>query len=186
MKITIVNLEKKKIKTLDNNTKYVLITNDYTSINEYLGLKIKPILILYSGAYVVDLDNNSVIINKSINVNSLNKISKYCSTHNVDISYYKYDDTIYGLKLMSNNYHRRLIIPYMFSDLYPNVKCNTVSKDIFVSDSKVSLINAIEETLDYLNIKNNYIELENIYINVSDNGYYKNSISMKGYELYEN
>ena len=186
MKVTIINLEKKQFKTIDNNTKYVLISNSYNNIGEYLNLKIKPILILYNGAYVIDLENNSVIINKSINVNSLDKIIKYSNSHDIDINYYKNNDIIYGLKLLVNNYHRRLVIPYMFKDLYPDVKCDTVNKEIYVFDKKVSLLNAISESLNYLNIKNNYIELENIYINVSDNGYYRDNVSMKGYELYEN
>ncbi len=183
MKVTIVNLEKKKIISIDNETKYILIANNYKDVKEYLDLKIKPVLILYSGAYVIDLENNNVIINKSVDINSLNMINKYCSSHNVDISYYQYNNTIYGLKLISNNYHRRLIIPYMFKDLYPNVKCSTLDNNIFVCDNKVSLISAIEEVYDYLHIKNNYIELENIYINVSDKGYYNNVL--KGYDLYE-
>ena len=83
---------------------------------------------------------------------------------------------------MCNNYHRRIIIPYMFKDLYPEVKCNTLDKDIFIYDNKVSLINAIEETLDYLNIKNNYVDVENIYVNVSDGCYYN---VWKGFGLYE-
>ena len=74
----------------------------------------------------------------------------------------------------------------MFKDLYPDVKCDTLGNDIYVYDKKVSLLNAIEESLSYLNIKNNFIELENIYINVSDNGYYKNNNVVKGYGLYEN
>ena len=186
MKVTIVNLEKKKIISIDNETKYILITNNYKDVKEYLNLKIKPVLILYSGAYVIDLENNNVIINKSVDINSLNMINEYCSSHNVDISYYQYNNTIYGLKLISNNYHRRLIIPYMFKDLYPDVKCDTLGNDIYVYDKNVSLLNAIEESLSYLNIKNNFIELENIYINVSDNGYYKNNNVVKGYGLYEN
>lgn len=186
MKITIINLEKKQFKTIDNNTKYVLISNSYNNIGDYLDLKIKPILILYNGAYVIDLENNSVIINKSININSLDKIIKYSNLHDISVNYYKNNNKVYGLKLTVNNYHRRLIIPYMFKDLYPDVKCDTLGNDIYVYDRKVSLLNAIEESLSYLNIKNNYIELENIYINVSDNGYYKNNNVMKGYELYEN
>ena len=186
MKIKMINLDKKEFKTINNDTKYILISNSYNSVKKYLDLKIKPILILYNGSYVVDLDNNSVIVNKSIDIKCLNSIIKYSLEHNVDINYYKYNEIIYGLKLIVNNYHRRLIIPYMFKDLYPKVKCETVNKEIFINDSKVSLINAIEETLNYLNIKNNYIELEDIYINVSDKGYYNNILNLKGFGLYEN
>ncbi len=185
MKITMVNLDKKIIKKVNNDTKYILISNSYKNVDMYLNLSIKPILILYNGSYVIDLENNSVIINKSIDISSINSIVKYSNEHNVNIHYYKYNDKVYGLKLNCDNYHRRLIIPYMFSDLYPKVKCNTLNKDIYINNKDVSLINAIEETLDYLNIKNNYIDLENIYINVSDIGYYKDKGNWKGYEMYE-
>ena len=182
MKIEMINLEKKKLSNINNKTKYILISNSYNSIVDYLDLKIKPLLIMYNGSYVVDLENNRVIISKSINNSCLNKIIKYSNAHNIHINYYKYNNVIYGLNLSCDNYHRRLIIPYMFKDLYPEVKCSILDKEIYVFDNKVSLMNAIEETLDYLNIKNNFIDLENIYVNVSDNKY---CYSWKGYELYE-
>lgn len=185
MKITMINLDKKRLKQINNDTKYILITNSYDKVSDYLNLSIKPILILYGGSYVVDLENNSVIINKSIDVSSLNKIIKYSNGHNVDIKYYKYNETVYGIKLVCDNYHRRLIIPYMFKDLYPKVSCYTINKEIFIYDKKVSMINAIGDTLNYLNIKNNCIDLENIYINVSNDGYYKDNSNWKGYVLYE-
>ena len=185
MKVTMLNVDKKHIKNINNNTKYVLISNDYKNVLEYLNLSIKPILILYNGSYVIDLENNSVIINKPIDMVSLNKINNYASTHNVDVNTFEYQDNVYGLKLTTSNFHRRLIIPYMFSDLLPKVKCNTINKEIFINNNKASLLNAIEVTLNYLNIKNNYIDLENLYINISNDGYYKKELNWKGYEIYE-
>ena len=48
------------------------------------------------------------------------------------------------------------------------------------------MINAIDEVLNYLGITNNYIDLENIYTNVSSESYYKDKVNWKGIEIYEN
>ena len=99
---------------------------------------------------------------------------------------YQKNEKVYEIKIMTDNYHRRLIIPYMFKDLIPSVSTVTRGKSIFITNKNASLINAIDEVLNYLNITNNFIDLENIYVNISSEGYYKDKESWKGYDLYEN
>lgn len=186
MKVLFVNIDKRSINKLEENIKYVLITENKDNLRNYLNLKIKPIIILYNGAYVIDLEKNSVIIKKSIDEKSCNKIINYSNHHNVNMRLYKKDDNVYEIKITTDNYHRRLIIPYMFKDLIPSVSTVTRGKSIFITNKNASLINAIDEVLNYLNITNNFIDLENIYVNISSEGYYKDKESWKGYDLYEN
>lgn len=183
MRVIFANVDKKNIKKFDEDTKYVLISESKDILKEYVNLKIKPVVILYNGSYVVDLENNSVIIKKPIDELSFNKIIRYSNTHNVHAKVYKNNDNVYEIKITTDNYHRRLIIPYMFKDLFPNVKSITKGNCIYVNSKDVSLINAIDEVLNYLNITNNYIDLENLYINVSDEGYYKDELNWKGIEI---
>lgn len=186
MRVIFVNIDKKNIKKLDDNIKYVLITENKDNLDKYLSLKIKPIVILYNGSYVIDLERNNVIINKSIDEKSCNNIIDYSNSHNVRIKLYQKEKKTYEIKITTENYHRRLIIPYMFKDLIPNVSTSTRGKSIYITSWNSSLINAIDEVLNYLNITNNFIDLENIYINVSHEGYYRDKINWKGYDLNEN
>ena len=183
MRVIFANVDKKNIKKFDDNIKYVLISEDKDTLSDYENLKIKPIVILYNGSYVVDLQSNSVIIKKPIDENSFNKIISYGNTHEVITKVYKKDKNVYEIKITTDNYHRRLIIPYMFKDLFPDVKSTTRGKSIYVNSKDASLINAIDEVLNYLNVTNNYIDLENIYTNVSSEGYYKDKINWKGIEI---
>lgn len=185
MKVTFVNIDKKGIKKFSKNTKYVLITNYIDKINKYNDLTIKPIIILYNGSYVIDLENNNVIIDKSLDEKTFNNILNYVNFSKIKINILKMNDKIYELILNCDNIHRRLIIPYMFKDKYPNIKCNTLNKLIYIVDKKVSLLNSFEEVFNYLNLKNNYVDLENLFINVSNDGYYKDNVNWKGYEKYE-
>ena len=135
---------------------------------------------------MIDLENNHVIIKKPIDESSYSKIISYGASHKVITNTYKKDGNVYEIKITTDNYHRRLIIPYMFRDLFPDVKSITRGKSIYVNSKDASLINAIDEVLNYLNITNNYIDLENIYTNVSSEGYYKDKVNWKGIEVYEN
>ena len=186
MKVIFANIDKKSIKNFDKNTKYVFITDNKDSLNNYESFKIKPIIILYNGSYVVDLENKNVIIKRPIDEMSYYKIIRYGNTHKVITNVYKKDGNVYEIKITTDNYHRRLIIPYMFRDLFPDVKSVTRGKSIYINSKEASLINAIDEILNYLNITNNYIDLENIYTNVSSDGYYKDKLNWKGIEIYEN
>ena len=185
MRVVFLNIDKKSIDCLNNNVKYVLITEDLRKINEFKKYRVKPIVILYNGTFVIDLENNHVIIEKPIDEKSTNKILKYSNNHNVDASLYKYEDNVFEIKLMCDNYHRRLIIPYMFKDKLPSISTLTSGKSIYIINKKASLISAIDEVLNYLNIKNNFIDLENLYTNISSEGYYKDRLNWKGFELYE-
>ena len=183
MKVIFANIDKKSIKKIDDNTKYVLITDNVESLKEYTDLKNKPIVIMYNGSYVVDLENNSVIIKRPIDNNSFNKIISYSNSHNVKTKVFQKNKDVFEIKITTDNYHRRLIIPYMFRDLFPDVKSITKGNSIYINSKEASLINAIDEVLNYLNITNNFIDLENIYINVSDEGYYKDKLNWKGIEV---
>ena len=183
MRVIFANIDKKHIKNVEENVKYVLITENSNNLKDYNDLKIKPVVILYNGSYVVDLENNSVIIKRPIDEQSFSKIIEYSNSHNVKTKVCKNNDDVYEIKISTDNYHRRLIIPYMFKDLFPDVMTTTRGKIIYVNSKEVSLINAIDEVLNYLNITNNYIDLENIYINVSSDGYYKDKINWKGIEI---
>lgn len=183
MRVIFANIDKKSIKKIDEDVKYVLISENGFNIDKYKDLKIKPVLVLYNGSYVVDLENNSVIIDKSIDKNSYKKIIDYSNTHNVNTKVYKKNNNIYEIVITTSNYHRRLIIPYMFKDLIPNVKSITNGNSIYITKKDSSIINAIDEVLNYLNITNNIIDLENLYINVSNEGFYKDNINWKGIEL---
>lgn len=183
MKVIFANIDKKSIKTFDDNVKYVLITEEKDQLDLYSDFKIKPIIILYNGSYVVDLENNNVIIKRPIGNTSFNKIISYGKTHEVKTKVYQKDNNVYEIKITTDNYHRRLIIPYMFRDLFPDVKSVTIGKNIYINSNDVSLINAIDEVLNYLNVTNNFIDLENIYINVSSDGYYRDKINWKGIEI---
>ena len=183
MKVIFANIDKKNIKKFENNIKYVLITEDKNCLEKYSNLNIKPIIILYNGSYVIDLENNSVIIKRPIDEVSCNKIISYGKTHEVETKVYQKGNSVYEIRISTDNYHRRLIIPYMFRDLFPDVKSVTRGKSIYINSKDVSLINAIDEVLNYLNVTNNYIDLENIYINVSSEGYYKDKVNWKGIEI---
>ena len=186
MRVFFANVDKKDLNSFNDNIKYVLITENQNEIKKYLSLKIKPIIILYDGSYVVDLENNNVIIDKSIDERSYSKIINYSNSHNVNYKIYEKQNKVYEIKITTNNYHRRLIIPYMFRDLIPNIKSLTRGKSIYITSKEASLINAIDEVLNYLNITNNYIDLENICTNVSIEGYYNDKLNWKGFEFYEN
>ena len=183
MKVIFANIDQRSINKYDENIKYVLISDNKDHLKEYLNFKIKPIVILYNGSYVVDLENNSVIIKRPIDELSFNKIIRYSNTHDVNTKVYKKNNDVYEIKITTDNYHRRLIIPYMFRDLFPDVKSITQGKSIIINSKEVSLINAIDEVLNYLNITNNFIDLENIYTNVSNEGYYKDALNWKGIEI---
>ena len=180
MRIVFVNLDKKDRPNIDKDTKYVLITNDFKKIEDYKKLSIKPIVILYNGSYVVDLEKNSVIIDEPIDKRSYNKIITYSSTHNVDVTTLENKKKIYELKLSTNNIHRRLIIPYMFKDILPKVMCMSLDKKIIITSRDVSLLGAIEQVLNYLNTSSNYLDILSIYSNVSYDGYIKDKVKWKG------
>ena len=183
MKVIFANLDQKSIKDYEDSIKYVLITDSKDNLKDFEKLKIKPILILYNGSYVVDLENNSVIIKRPIDEVSYNKIIRYSNSHKVNTKVCKKGNSVYEIIITTDNYHRRLIIPYMFKDLFPKVNSITQGKSIIINSKDVSLINAIDEVLNYLNITNNFIDLENIYTNVSNEGYYKDNINWKGIEI---
>lgn len=185
MRVVFLNIDKKEIVNIKSNIKYVLISENPKNVSKYLGIDIKPIVILYNGAYVIDLEKNSVIINKPIDEKSYNDIYKYATTHNVNIIPFKKNDNVYEIKLSCDNYHRRVIIPYLFEDKIPKVTTIKRNKSLCVTSRDVSLISSIEEVLSYLKLNTNYIDLENIYINVSIEGYYKDKLNWKGFELYE-
>jgi len=171
----------KEDNVLDDNTKYIIISNNIIDMKKYQDYKVKPILILFDGSYVIDLDKNNVIIDNYINKLSVSKINKYAKTHRVDINLSSYNDKVYEIKLTTNNYHRRLIIPYMFKDLLKNIDTIKDNKDIYIVEKNSSIITAIDNIFEYLNIKYNFMELESICDYVNKNGYYK-----KGYDLCEN
>lgn len=186
MRIVFKNLVKEQHEKLDDNTKYVLITDDINKTIDYESLNIKPIVILYNGSYVVDLNNNSVIIDKPIDKRSCDKVINYSNTHNVDLFILKNKNKIYEIKMSTNNFHRRLIIPYMFKDKIKNVSTESLNKQIFVNNKDASLLNAIDNVLTYLNATSNYLDLLNIYSNVSYDGYVKDKVKWKGCVCFEN
>lgn len=186
MRIIFANIDEKPINKFDDKVKYVFITDNKNSINKYTDIKIKPIVIMYNGSYVVDLENNSVIINKPIDENSCNKIIEYGNSHKVILNKEHIDKNVFLIKITTDNYHRRLIIPYMFKDLFPDVGCITRNKSIYVYSKKASLINAIDEVLNYLNVTNNYVDLENIYTNVSSETFNRDNVNWKGIDICEN
>ena len=183
MKVVFANIDKRNIQEFDEGIKYVLISENKDNLNQYMDLNIKPIIILYNGSYVVDLENNSVIIKRPIDEISFNKIIRYSNSHNVKTKVYQKKNEVYEIKITTDNYHRRLIIPYMFKDLIPDIKSITRNKSIIINSKDASLINAIDEVLNYLKITNNFIDLENIYTNVSNEGYYRDKLNWKGIEL---
>lgn len=186
MRVLFVNIDKKNIINYEENIKYVFITENKDDFKEFNSLKIKPIIILYNGSYVIDLENNSVIIKRPIDKKSCDKIIDYGNSHNVNVKMYQKENSIFEIRITTDNYHRRLVIPYMFKDLIPSIKSLTRGKSIYITSKDVSLINAIDEVLNYLKITNNFIDLENIYTNVSNEGYYNDKLNWKGFEFYEN
>ena len=76
MKVVFLNADKKSVTNIKPNIKYVLISENFKNISKYLETNIKPILILFNGAYVIDLEKNSVIINKPIDELCYQKIYK--------------------------------------------------------------------------------------------------------------
>ena len=186
MRIVFVNLDKKDKTIIDNDTKYVLITNDSTKLEDYTNLLIKPIVILYDGAYVEKKKKNSVIIDKPIDKRSYNKIMTYTNTHNVEEIDFSKNKKIYEIKMSTNNFHRRLIIPYMFKDILPNVITSTIDKKIIVTSKDVSLLGAIESVLTYLNTSSDYLDILSIYSNVSYDGYIRDKVKWKGCVSLEN
>ena len=186
MRVIFANIDKKNIINYQEDIKYVFITENKDNLKKYDDYKVKPIIILYNGSYVVDLENNSVIIKRPIDKKSCNKITDYSNSHKVKIVKYQKENNVYEIKITTDNYHRRLVIPYMFKDLIPSVKTISRGKSIYITSKEASLINAIDEVLNYLKITNNYIDLENIYTNVSSEGYYRDKLNWKGFEIYEN
>ncbi len=184
MNIKIVNIEKELINEIDDNCKYIIILNNENTLDNISNYKIKPILVLYNGAYVVDLENNNVIIEKSIDLISYSKIIRYANTHDVKINLFKKNNLVYQIKLSTNNYHRRLIIPSYFKDLVPEIRCINSNKEILIVNNNVSLYEAIEMVLDYLNIEFNLFELENIVSNINEK-YFNNNNYWKENILYE-
>ena len=165
----------------DNNTKYIIITNDILDISKFNNYSVKPTLIMFDGTYVIDLDKNNVIIDNCIDKKEVSKIKKYALSHEVKLTCNEYNNKIYELKLNTNNFHRRLIIPYMFKDKYKNIDIKVENKDIYVTKKYNSLLNAIDLVFEYLHINYNFMDLQSICDYVDTVGFYK-----KGYDLCEN
>lgn len=173
-----VIITKNKDNIINNDGKYVIMTNNIDDISKYKNFEKKPILIMFDGSYVIDLDKNNVIIDNCIDEKSICKIKKYALSHKVDMKSAKYNDKVYEIKLNTNNSHRRLVIPYMFKDRLKNVDTRVDNKDIYVINKYNSILNAIDLVFEYLNIKYNFMELEDICSYIKSIGFYK-----KGYEM---
>lgn len=171
MKVCFLDIDKKKLKNIKEDTRYVIITNnDLDNINEYNIFEFKPIIIAYNGSYVIDLANNSVIIKKPISEYCLNKVLDYTNTHDVNTKLYQNNKDLFEIKLETRNRNRMMVIPKLFKDKIPNVKSVGDLETIYVTNSNASIINAIGEVLSYLNINEDIIGLDNIYNNINING----------------
>lgn len=174
MKVIFIDVDKNSFINELDDIKYVVISNSLTKIEKYNDMKIKPIVVLFNGAYVIDLENNNVIIDKSISNLAMNKILKYSNSHNVEVEKCDKDNFTYQLELNPDNPHRRLIIPYYFKDKISEVKCISKNKKVYVFNRDVSMLSAIEEIMNYLKYEEDIFEIERIYLMVSNLGYFNN------------
>ena len=108
-KVIFWDIDKKKITRVNKNTKYVILTNKSYKDIDISTFEIKPIIISYSGALIIDLENNKVINNKNINKNNLKVILNYFNNHDIKYQLLKDNDKIYQVKIESKNYYRMLI-----------------------------------------------------------------------------
>ena len=173
MKVIYLDIDKCDIKLLDTDTKYVVFANDLSRVKDFINLEIKPIFILNQGAYIIDLDNKNVIIKEPILKEKVDIIVDYCNKHNVSYDFKKVGSDIFEIILNTDNVHRRLIIPYYFKDYVSLVKCNVKDDKIYVINQNVSILRAIEEVDDYLNIGGNILEIDDIYQHIKGIGYFK-------------
>lgn len=185
MNVVFIDVDKNKFISEDENIKYIVISNKFDEIEKYNNMKIKPIMVLFNGSYVIDLENNNVIIDKYISQMALDKIMNYSNDHNVEIKKYNKGNFIYQMELNPDNPHRRLIIPYYFRDKISEVKCITKNKKVYVFNKDVSMLFAIEEIMNYLKYDNDIFEIEKIYLMVNDVGYFNNFNKKEGI-IYEN
>ena len=73
MRVIYYDVDKKKLGQIKKKTKYVLLSNDIKILQECYNFDILPIVILFNGAYVIDLEKNHVIIDKSISSSSFSR-----------------------------------------------------------------------------------------------------------------
>lgn len=179
MKVVFIDLDKNSFINEKENIKYVVISDNPKKLEKCNNMELKPIVVLFNGAYVVDLENNNVIIDKSISKKAINKILNYSKNHDVEIKKCNRNNLVYQMELMSNP-HRRLIIPYYFKDKISDVKCITKNNKVYVFNKDVSMLSVIEEIMNYLKIEEDIFEIERIYLMVSNIGYFNDSKKKEG------
>jgi hypothetical protein len=175
---------------INNQAKYIILSQkDYNQVILNLpNFKIKPIVVAYNGAYVKDLETDTVIIDKPIAKEIVKKIGNYCQRHDVTLLKDKYVIT-----LLTKNYSRLLIMPGYFNDciapltFYTKlpIKVNNGYQHM-INNCQVNLLATITALLNYLEAKNiDLITLNNwsltmaTYINAGNYQFNLNSLASK-------
>lgn len=176
-KVVFWDIDKKSLNKI-NNCKYILLTSgSYKDIDITL-FKIKPIIIAYNGALIIDMDNNKVLKNEAINNNSLKLVIDYFSKHDIKYELNMIDKSVYQIKINSNNYYRMLILPMFIKNKFKNIKTSygtpdKINKELYqnyVISDRISSVSNLNLVIDYLNISTfNIFELSKIIDNINNN-----------------
>ena len=168
------NLEKKELFNIKNNARYVLFTDNDVDVSKF---NIKPIVIKYHGAYIVDMENNKVIYSGELSKDKINQIKIYANKHDVNYIMKSIDKKIYEIELMTSNYFRMLVMPafikneYRGLTTYYNYPYTLDNKNYFnyIVNDNISILESILKTINYLKLESNDIlELTNICFTLVD------------------
>ena len=188
------DIDKNNINKFDKDTKYVLITKDNYNVVNNDAFDIKPIVIKYNGAFIIDLEKNKVINNEILHKSDLKPVINYFKNHDINYQLNIENDKIYQIKIESKNYYRMLVLPMFIKNKFNNVKAVynypiKLGKDLYqnyIISDRISIISNLNEIINYLGTKQeNIIELSRIIDNINNNlnefGYFKDYSIRKEY-----
>ena len=183
------NLEKRELVNIKQNAKYVIFTDKEIDLSKFF---IKPIIIKYHGAFIIDYENNDIIFSSMLNTDNIKKIKSYAIKHNVSYIENKCNDGVYEIQLNTDNYYRMLIMPafikneYMGLETFYDYPYSMDKKNYinYVINNNVSILESLLSTINYLKLKSNDIlELTNICFTLVDlivtNGYCMTNYNLK-------
>ena len=183
-KVIFWNINKKELNKLYKNTKYVISSNnDFNVIEQF---DIKPIVMAYNGALIIDKDNNKIIKEELLNTNNIKSIINYFKNHDIAYKMDIKDNKIYQIQIESKNYYRMMILPMFIKNKFKNVKTAynypiKKGKDLYqnyIISDKITPISNLNLIIDYLDPKEiDIFELAKLIDNINNDlneiGYFK-------------
>ena len=192
-KVIFWNTNKKKLNKINKNTKYVISSNNYYNLIDEFD--IKPIIIAYNGALIVDKEKNKILKEELLNKNNLKSIIDYFKSHDIKYKINGKEDKIYQIKIESKNYYRMLVLPMFIKNKFKNIKTAynypiKIGKDLYqnyIISDKISSISNLNLIIDYLDTNEiDIFELAKLIDEINNNlneiGYFKEFKVRKEYK----